>query len=158
MAVVVGGVAVVVVGGKTACRTAAAAVAVPLRMRLLVLLGGHERTGRVPERNGRGRSNWRSRRQMWMVRAVGAAAAAAAPTAAAMRGRWAQTEASCWRRIAKSCWAQRRGKSRSGQDRRRNQENCQGAADRSWRKRRAHAATPPPCMSRPQQRRRAPTG
>ena len=40
-----------------------------------------------------------------------------------------------------SCWPHRRGKSRSGKDRRRNQEKCQGALLTvvvTWRKRRAH--------------------
>ena len=40
-----------------------------------------------------------------------------------------------------SCWPHRRGKSRSGKDRRRNQEKCQGAlltVVGTWRKRRAH--------------------
>ena len=60
--------------------------------------------------------------------------------AAAMRGRLTQTEL-LHRRVAMSCWPHRRGKSRSGKDRRRNQEKCQGAlltVVGTWRKRRAH--------------------
>ena len=46
-----------------------------------------------------------------------------------------------------SCWPHRRGKSRSGKDRRRNQEKCQGAlltVVGTWRKRRAHDAVREP--------------
>ena len=54
-----------------------------------------------------------------------------------------------------SCWPRRRGKSCSGKDRHRNQEKCQGAAHRSWRKRRTHGASPPALREPPTV---APTG
>ena len=97
-------------------------------MKRMWLLGGYER-------NDRGGSDWWCRRQRYGV-GVGVVATAA------IRGRRTQTE-STHRRVAMSCWPHRRGKSFSGKDKRRNQEKCQGAAHRSWRKRRTHGASPP---------------